>query len=107
MKISDARIESALDRLEKMAEDIAEARAESDFRSDMLRTVYGAEYLQADKARAADREAAALASPAYREALDTKRAAVAKFEKLRHEKAFLERLIEVWQTDSANNRGRI
>ena len=107
VRISEADIERHLDALEKIGAELGTAKADADFHADFLKTVYAAEYLRSDGPRASDREAEALASAAYRKALDDRREAIMRAEKLRHEKSWRERCIEVWQTESANNRGRI
>lgn len=107
VRISEEDIEKHLDALEKIGPELAKAKADADFQADFIKTVYAAEYLRSDGPRASDREAEALASAAYRNALQDRREAIMRSETLRHEKAYRERCIEVWQTESANNRGRI
>lgn len=106
-RITEEEVERHLDSLEEIGPKLATAKAESDFHSDFIKTVYAAEYMKSDAPRAADREAEALSSEAYFKALKDKRLAMIEAEKLRHQKAFHERAIEVWQTMSANNRGRV
>ncbi len=103
----DDQIQAHLDKLEDVGVASAEARADYEFLQDMAKTVYAAEYLKSELPRAADKEAEALASVAYAEILKKKRDAFVLAEKLRHERAWRERVIDVWQTQSANNRGRI
>jgi len=105
--IREEDVERHLDALAKVGPAAAIARADAEFASDMIRTVYAAEFLQADLPRAADKEAAALSSPAYRAALEEKRRTMIEAEKLRHERAWRERCIEAWQTMSANARGKL
>jgi hypothetical protein len=105
--LSPDDIEGHLDALQRIGDRAAEARADYEFSSDMLRTVYAAEYLKSELPRAADKEAEALASEAYRKALEDRRNAFVVAEKLRHERAWRERVIDAWQTMSANARGRI
>lgn len=105
--LSPDEIEGHLDALREIGGRAAEARADYEFSSDMLRTVYAAEYLKSELPRAADKEAEALASEGYRKALDDRRRAFIESEKLRHERAWRERVIDAWQTMSANARGRI
>ncbi len=105
--IRDSDIERHLERLEVLGAAAAEARADYEFASDMLKTVYAAEYLKSDFQRTADKEADALASPAYIAALSEKKKAFVVAEKLRHERAWRERVIDAWQTLSANARGKI
>ncbi|MGA1080960.1 MAG: hypothetical protein ACO3WK_11400 [Steroidobacteraceae bacterium] len=102
--IRDEDIEKHLGALEDLGAQAATARADADFQADFLKTVYAREYLASDLPRAADREAAAYASPRYAEALEEKRRAVALAERLRHERAWRERVIDAWQTMSANRR---
>lgn len=103
----DDQIQAHLDKMEDIGVASAEARADYEFLQDMAKTVYAAEYLKSELPRAADKEAEALASVAYLEVLKKKRDAFVLAEKLRHERAWRERVIDVWQTQSANNRGRI
>ena len=105
--IKDDDVEKHLDRLREVGEKYAAAKAEADFATDMLKTIHAAQFLKSVHPRAADKEAEAYASEAYLHAMNEKAAAVMKAEKLRHEKAWRERCIEVWQTQSANSRGRI
>jgi len=105
--LSDEDVERHLDALAKVGPAAAVARADAEFASDMLRTTYAAEFLKSELPRAADKEAAALSSPAYRAALEEKRRTMIEAEKLRHERAWRERVIEAWQTMSANHRGKI
>ncbi len=105
--IRDADIERHLERLEVLGAAAAEARADYEFAADMLKTVYASEYLKSDYQRTADKEAAALASPPYVAALNEKKRAFIVAEKLRHERAWRERVIDAWQTLSANARGKI
>jgi len=105
--IRDTEIERHLARLEELGSSAAEARADYEFAADMVKTVYAAEYLKNDFQRTADKEAAALASPAYVNALTEKKRAFVVSEKLRHERAWRERVIDAWQTFSANARGKI
>lgn len=105
--IRDADIERHLARLEELGVSAAEARADYEFASDMVKTVYAAEYLKNDYQRTADKEAAALASAPYIAALNEKKRAFVVAEKLRHERAWRERVIDAWQTFSANARGKI
>ena len=105
--ITEKQIEEHLAALEGLGPKLASSRADAEFASDILRTVYANEYLKAEAPRAADKEAMALASDAYKAALTEKRRAMIESETLRHERAWRERVIEAWQTLSANNRGRI
>ena len=107
MRISDKTVEEHLDALEKLGPKAAEARSDAEFYTDFLKTVHGKEYLQSELPRAADKEAEAYASAAYIQALHDRRKAFVTAETLRHEKAWRERVIDAWQTMSANNRGKI
>ena len=102
--IHDQDIERHLEALEALGEKSALARADADHAENMLKTVYAHEYLKSDLPRAADREAAAYASDAYRAALDERRETFLVAERLRHERAWRERVIDVYQTMSANRR---
>lgn len=105
--LTDDDIERHLAALEGLGQRAALARADYDFADDMLRTVHAHEYLKCDLPRAADREATAYASEAYRAALEEKRRTFLESERLRHERAWRERIIDAWQTMSANKRGKI
>ena len=105
--MKDSEVEAHLDQLREVGDDLAAAKAEADFLTDMLKTIHAAQYLKSVAPRAADKEAEAYASPAYQKALDDRATALMRAEKLRHKKAWHERVIEVWQTMSANTRGRI
>ena len=107
MRISDKTVEEHLDALERLGPKAAAARADADFLTEMLKTVHAKEYLSSDLPRAADKEAEAFASDSYQEALHDRRKAFVVAETLRHEKAWRERVIDAWQTMSANNRGKI
>lgn len=102
--IHDQDIERHLEALEALGEKSALARADADHADNMLKTIYAHEYLKSDLPRAADREAAAYASDAYRAALDERRETFLVAERLRHERAWRERVIDVYQTMSANRR---
>lgn len=105
--ISDAQVERHLSALRDIGDRCAEARAEYEFATDMAKTVYASEYLKSDAPRTADKEAEALASENYQNAIRSKREAMIVSEKLRHERAWHERVIDAWQTFSANSRGKI
>lgn len=105
--IRENDIEQHLQALEELGARAAEARADYDYLSDLVRTVHAHEYLKCDLPRAVDREATAYASEAYKQALEDKRSAFVRAEKLRHERAWRERVIDAWQTMSANQRGKI
>ena len=105
--LTDDDIERHLTVLEGLGEKAAIARADYDFAEDYLRTVHAHEYLKCELPRAADREATAYASEAYRKALEEKRRAFLDSERLRHERAWRERVIDAWKTMSANRRGKI
>lgn len=102
--IRDDDIERHLEALEALGEKSALARADADHAENMLKTVYAHEYLKSDLPRTADREAAAYASEAYKQALEERRRTFVAAEKLRHERAWRERIIDAWQTMSANRR---
>jgi len=105
--ITEDEIERHLDALERLGEKSAIARADADHADQMLKTVYAHEYLKSDLPRTADREAAAYASEAYKAALTERRETFIAAEKMRHERAWRERIIDAWQTMSANKRGKI
>lgn len=102
--ITDEEIERHLHALEALGEKAALARADADHAEQMLKTVHAHEYLKCDLPRAADREATAYASEAYAAALRERRDTFVAAEKLRHERAWRERIIDAWQTMSANRR---
>ena len=105
--ISEEDVERHLGALERLGDKAAVARADADYAAELLKTVYAHEYLKSELPRAADREAEAYASDRYRQALEEKRQTFIAAEKLRHERAWRERVIDAWQTMSANKRGKI
>jgi len=107
MRISDSQVEDHLDGLEKLGPKLAAARADAEYFSDYIKTVYAAEYLRSDLPRVGDKEAEAYASDAYVAALGEKRKATMLAETHRHEKTWRESVIEVWRTLGANERGKI
>ena len=96
-------VEKALDYLVKTDEEAAMARALMSFIEDKKKTVKATEMLKHDGA-ISSREMEALASGAYKEVLEEYKAAVYDYELLRNRRKSAELVVEVWRTESANQR---
>lgn len=106
--IDDAKLEACLDWLRDNAANAAKARAERTYLEDWvpsLRAQLAAKFIEAgDSAAAADTKAKASAE--YQTALKGYREAVERDELMRWHRTRADAIIEIWRTESANQRAQ-
>ncbi len=105
--VTDEQAEKAADWLRDNAGEAARLRGERIKAEEMRKHVKAVLMGQSDAKSAADREAAAYASEAYRKHLDVIEGAVVADEKNRALREAAVMRIEVWRTECSNQRGRI
>lgn len=96
-------VEKAIDYLVATDEEAARAKALMSFIEDKKKTVKATEMVKKDGSIAA-REMEAIASGAYLEVCEEYRDAVYDYELLRNRRKSAELVVEVWRTESANQR---
>lgn len=104
MKIDDTDVERAIDYLRDSAPVAAKARAERAYLEQWLKSLRATLVLKAPGTSIAEREAIALASPEYSEALNGYRAAVEIDERYRFLRDAADAKLRAWQTMSSNER---
>lgn len=101
--LDEDRVEKALKYLAETDSKHAIAKAEMDSAEEYLKSVKGLCFLQAS-GTVAEREARAVSDPDYTTAISTWTDLVKKFKTLDNKRQTEIRMIEVWQTLSANRR---
>ena len=104
MKNLEDRVEKAIDYLVETDKEAAKLRAMMVYREDMLKTVRATLMLEFDDKTVADREARALAHPRYKDAIDKKSEAIYEYETIKNHRLSAQLVIEVYRTESANQR---
>ena len=102
--IDDARVEKAVEYLNKSCTPAAQARANHKYLEQFLKTKRALLMKDSNAKTASERESEALSHPDYIEVLEGYRAAVEQDETFRNAREAAKTCIDAWQTQSANQR---